>query len=67
MTVGELTLDTWYNARTKTLVEVIGSTPKRLRIRAITRTRIPGDRVLEVGDTVLVPPYAVRNIREESV
>ncbi len=43
-------------------VEVIGQTPKRLRIRAIRRTRLGGRlRWLEVGETALVPTYAVRD------
>jgi hypothetical protein len=44
------------------VVEVVGQTPKHLRIRAITRTRLAGrGRWLEPGQTALVPTYAVRD------
>lgn len=39
MITGRLQLD-GYAGRTEQIVEVIGQTPKRLRIRAITETRL---------------------------
>lgn len=56
---GRLVLDGWAG-RSETLVEVIGQTPKRLRIRAITRTKLAGrDRWLRAGEVALVPAAAV--------
>ncbi len=61
MITGRLRL-TGYGGDTETVVEIVGQTPKRLRIKAITRTRLGGRlRWLEVGDTVLVPTRAVRD------
>jgi hypothetical protein len=46
-------------------VEVIGETPKRYRIRAITDTRLAGRyRMLFRGETALVPRSAVRFAEE---
>lgn len=57
---GILLLDGW-EGRTETPVEVIGETPKKYRIRAIQRTKLGGRyRWIDVGDTALVPKYAVR-------
>ena len=40
---------------------VIGETPKKYRIRAVMRTRMPGRcRWLYTGETALVPKSAVR-------
>ena len=56
-----LAVDGWWG-RSLTRVEVVGQTKKRLRIRAIERTRMAGrDRWLESGETALVPTYAVRD------
>jgi hypothetical protein len=42
-------------------VVVIGETPKKYRIQAVKRTKIAGyNRWLEIGQTSLVPKYAVR-------
>lgn len=42
-------------------VVIVGETPKRFRIKAITRTRLPGrGRYLEIGTEALVPRTAVR-------
>lgn len=57
MVTGRLML-TGYGGDTEQAVEVVGQTPKRFRIRAITRTKLPG-RLLEPGQCVLVPRYAV--------
>jgi hypothetical protein len=58
---GELALS-GYGGNTRTRVEIIGQTPKRLRIRAITRTKLGGrNRWLEPGESALVPTYAVRD------
>lgn len=58
---GTLAVDGWWG-RSLTRVEVIGQTAKRLRIRAIERTRMAGrDRWLEPGEVALVPTYSVRD------
>lgn len=65
MIKGTLVLDGW-DGRSYTEVEVIGQTPKRLRIRAIKRTKLAGrDRWLEPGQIALVPTYAVRDNCQE--
>ncbi len=52
--------------RMETRVRVIGETLTRFRIQAIDRTRLVGrPRYLEPGDTVLVPKYAIRLLREK--
>ena len=59
MTRGMLLLNGWAG-RIEQEVEIIGRTPKRLRIRAIVRTKLAGrDRWLETGRTALVPVSAV--------
>lgn len=51
----------WHGA-TATPVITVGETPHRYRIRAITRTRLPGrNRWLEPGQETLVPRTAVRH------
>lgn len=56
---GYLNLDGW-SGISSTLVEVVGATPKRLRIRAIEKTRLAGRwRWLEPGETALVPLRAI--------
>lgn len=53
---------TGWHGTTATKVVTVGHTPKRFRIRAITRTRLPGrNRWLEPGETALVPRSAVRH------
>ena len=53
-------MDRW-GGRTETLIEIIGETPKRYRIKAITRTKVGGRyRWLEPGETRLVPKTAVK-------
>ena len=47
---GLLALNGW-EGYTEQVVEVVGQTPKRLRIRAITCTRLAGPRWLEPGQT----------------
>jgi hypothetical protein len=57
---GYLQLDGWHG-RSQQRIEIIGQTPKRVRIRAITKTRLAGRRrSLMPGETTLVPKYAVR-------
>jgi len=52
--------------RMETRVRVIGETLTRFRIQAIERTRLAGrSRYLEPGDTLLVPKYAIRLLREK--
>jgi hypothetical protein len=54
-----ITLNGWQGLTTQE-VEVVGQTPQRYRIRAITRTRLAGRlRYLEAGHTVLVPRKVV--------
>ena len=56
---GTLHLD-GYSGRSSTRVEIVGETPKRYRIRAITQTRTAGRLVyLEPGQMALVPKHAV--------
>lgn len=54
---GILRIVGWHGV-SHTRVEVIGTTPKRVRIRAIVETRLPG-RILEPGEVALVPKSAV--------
>ena len=55
MTYGYLCLDSWAG-RTETLVEIVAETPKRYRIRALSKTKLAGRyRWLEEGQTTLVP------------
>lgn len=57
---GYLVLSGWHGA-SATRVLVVGLTPRRFRIRAITRTRLAGrGRYLEPGAETLVPLTAVR-------
>lgn len=58
--IGRLMLTGWHGYSEQE-VEVIGQTPKRLRIRAITRTRLAGPRWLAPGQSALVPTHAVRD------
>lgn len=58
MITGRLVLVGWHG-RAEQRVEIVGQTPKRLRIRAIERTRLAGPRWLEPGQTALVPTRAV--------
>jgi hypothetical protein len=49
-----------YAGRSEQAVLVIGETPKRYRIKAVMRTRMPGRyRWLEAGETALVPKRAL--------
>jgi hypothetical protein len=51
---------TGYGGDFEQRVLVVGQTPKRLRIQAITRTKLGGrSRWLEPGQVALVPTYAV--------
>ncbi|MGA7325447.1 MAG: hypothetical protein WBX25_13395 [Rhodomicrobium sp.] len=63
--IGMLSID-GFHGRTETRVRVIGETLTRFRIQAIERTRVAGrTRYLEPGETVLVPKYAIRLVREK--
>ena len=56
---GTLHLDS-YSGRSSTRVEIVGETPKRYRIRAITTTRTAGRLLyLEPGQEALVPKRAI--------
>lgn len=60
---GWLQLASW-GGRSSTLVDIVGQTPKRYRIRAIERMRLAGrHRWLKRGETALVPKTAVSRIR----
>lgn len=50
-----------YAGRSEQPVMIVGETPKRYRIKAVVRTRMPGRcRWLYIGDMALVPKTAVR-------
>ena len=60
---GTLVLVGW-GGTTRTPVEIIGTTPTRYRIRAVTAMRLGGrHRWLTVGDTALVPRRAVCDVK----
>ncbi len=55
-----LVLQGWHGVSTQWVI-VVGITPARFRIRAITRTRLAGrNRWLSAGSSALVPRSAVR-------
>jgi hypothetical protein len=57
---GLLVLEGWEGSSVQS-VAVIGMTPHRFRIQALTRTRLAGrGRYLEIGEVALVPKTAVR-------
>lgn len=57
---GYLMIQGW-NGIAATKVEIVGSTPKRFRIKAITPTKLAGgNRWLNPGEVALVPHYAIR-------
>ena len=50
-----------FAGRSEQAVMVVGETPKRYRIKAVMRTRMPGRcRWLYAGEQALVPKTAVR-------
>lgn len=50
-----------YAGRNEQAVLVVGETPKKYRIRAVMRTRVPGRcRWLAAGELALVPKQAVK-------
>ena len=55
-----IVLDTWAGRRYYA-VEVVGETPKKMRVRILTPGGVmrPGRRYLNCGDTLLVPKQAV--------
>ena len=55
-----LVLNGWHGS-SATRVITVGMTPKRFRIQAITRTKLPGRRLLEPGQQTLVPKTSVRH------
>jgi hypothetical protein len=56
---GLIHLDGW-SGRTTERVRIVGETPQRYRVEAITRTRLAGRcRWLAPGDRALVPKRAV--------
>lgn len=64
---GYIQLDGW-EGRTQQLVEFVGDTPKRVRFRAINRTKLAGrSRWLEPGQTALIPHHAFTFGRKDGV
>jgi len=60
---GTVVLVGW-GGTTRTPVEIIGTTPKRYRIRAVTEMRLGRrHRWLTVGETALVPRRAVCDVK----
>lgn len=56
-----LNITGWHGSTSQKVITV-GETPKRFRIRAITRTRLAGrGRWLEPGEETLVPKTSVRH------
>lgn len=56
---GFVLLEGW-SGLTKTRVQIIGKTPKKLRIRALKDTKLAGrNRWIKAGDEVLVPAHCV--------
>lgn len=52
-----------YGGRSQQVIEIIDETPKRFRIRALSRTRLAGRlRWLKAGETALVPKSAIREV-----
>jgi hypothetical protein len=51
-------LDSWAG-RTRQKVRVVGETPKRVRILALSDLNLPGRRHIKAGETALVPKYAI--------
>ncbi len=57
--MAELCFNDWAGVR-RVPVEIVGETPKKLRVRLLAATRLPGRRLGQVGAIVLVPKTAVR-------
>lgn len=59
-TYTSLVLDTWAGRRYYA-VEIVGQTPKNVRVRVLTPggVMLPGRRYVHCGETVLVPKDAV--------
>ena len=62
----ELGLNGWHGLIWKE-VKIVGETPKRYRIEALTdRTKLAGrSRFINKGETALVPKHALRPIEQE--
>ena len=61
-----IVLDTWAGRRYYA-VEVIGETPKKVRVRILTQggVMLPGRRYIHCGEEVLVPKNAVVDLPAE--
>lgn len=61
-----LALDTWAGRRYY-LVEVVGESPTKTRVRVLTPggVMLPSRRYVNCGDVVLVPKYAVVDLPPE--
>lgn len=61
-----IVLDTWAGRRYHS-VEVVGETPKKVRVRILTQggVMLPGRRYIQCGEEVLVPKHAVVDLPEE--
>lgn len=60
-----IALETWAGRRYYR-VEVVGETPKRIRVKVTHPggVRFPGGRYVPQGKTTLVPKYALRDLPE---
>ena len=54
-----LCTDGWAG-RSEQAVLIVGETPKRYRIKAVMRTKLPNYRWLYVGELAMVPKTAIR-------
>jgi hypothetical protein len=43
--------------------EVLGETKTKYRVRLLSDTMLPGGRRRKTGDVVLIPKYALRDLR----
>ena len=60
-------LDTWAGRRYYA-VEIVGQTPKKVRVRVLTPggVMLPGRRYVNCGETVLVPKHAVVDLPKDT-
>lgn len=65
--IKSLVLDTWAGRRYYA-VEIVGQTPKKVRVRVLTPggAMLPGRRYVNCGETVLVPKHAVVDLPKDT-
>jgi len=65
--IKSLVLDTWAGRRYY-VVELVGQTPKKWRVRVLTPggVMLPGRRYVNCGETVLVPKHAVVDLPKDT-